>query len=369
MYTIQTEKFWEYENEMEIFLEKYDKQHLPVLIYGAGKGLDWVKRLIGLYDIEVSCVIDKRGSEVKDFPVLTIHEAREKFKNQEVFILVSTPKFEIEVLKELEVSFSKNYIFSFECELYYSYIHSMKDYRVYLKENQENLMIFMEDLQDEISKKTLNNVILGRVTGKFSYFREVQVSDQYFPKDIIQLKDETILDVGACKGDTVEQIVKLGLKEIKKVYCFEPDNQCLKDLEKNMELLQKPFEVKIIKKGAWKEQESLFFQSDDMHGASKIIEEGNGSIRVDLDKIDNLIDEEENITLIKMDIEGAELAALQGAVRTIRKCKPKLAICVYHKNEDFIQIPNFIREMVPEYKFYLRHHNVSGTETVLYAVI
>ena len=81
------------------------------------------------------------------------------------------------------------------------------------------------------------------------------------------------------------------------------------------------------------------------------------------------MDLSDRVVHIKMDIEGAEKRALRGAVEIIRRDKPMLAICVYHKNDDLLEIPKLIKEIVPDYKFYLRHHNVAGTETVLYAII
>lgn len=69
-----------------------------------------------------------------------------------------------------------------------------------------------------------------------------------------------------------------------------------------------------------------------------------------------------------MDIEGAELKALEGAENLIRNAHPKLAICVYHKNEDIDQIPRLLLEYYPEYRFYLRHYSVTKAETVLYAI-
>ena len=69
-----------------------------------------------------------------------------------------------------------------------------------------------------------------------------------------------------------------------------------------------------------------------------------------------------------MDIEGAELMALQGAEKIIRKYKPKLAVCVYHKPEDIIEILKYTLELNPEYKIHLRHYSNYFWETVMYAV-
>jgi hypothetical protein len=70
-----------------------------------------------------------------------------------------------------------------------------------------------------------------------------------------------------------------------------------------------------------------------------------------------------------MDVQGVELKALNGAVKTIMRDRPKLAICVYHKPEDLFKIPKYIKNLVPEYKLYMRHHAWSLIETVLYAVV
>ena len=82
--------------------------------------------------------------------------------------------------------------------------------------------------------------------------------------------------------------------------------------------------------------------------------------------MDNCILDE--VTYIKLDIEGAELEALKGAKKIIQKYKPRLAVCIYHKKEDLIEIPQYLKELVPEYKFYVRHYSNTTWETVLYAV-
>ena len=70
-----------------------------------------------------------------------------------------------------------------------------------------------------------------------------------------------------------------------------------------------------------------------------------------------------------MDIEGAEMDTLIGAQKIIKRCKPKLAVCIYHRMNDIIKIPIFLKELVPEYNFKVRQHSKSMLETVLYAEV
>lgn len=77
---------------------------------------------------------------------------------------------------------------------------------------------------------------------------------------------------------------------------------------------------------------------------------------------------QDDVTFIKMDIEGAELDALKGGKEIIERCKPKLAISIYHRPMDIFDIPSLIINNNKEYTLYLRHYSIFNTETVLYAV-
>lgn len=92
---------------------------------------------------------------------------------------------------------------------------------------------------------------------------------------------------------------------------------------------------------------------------------------IPLRKIDTLVSDKiiEKVDFIKMDIEGSEYNALQGAVSTIKKFQPKLAISLYHINDDFYRIPILLKTLNPNYKFRLGHYTIHGEETVLYAYI
>lgn len=76
----------------------------------------------------------------------------------------------------------------------------------------------------------------------------------------------------------------------------------------------------------------------------------------------------ETISFIKLDIEGAELEALKGAKNIIKRDRPQMAICIYHKPEDIIDIPIYLKSILPNYRFYIRHKNIYFFDTILYCI-
>lgn len=76
----------------------------------------------------------------------------------------------------------------------------------------------------------------------------------------------------------------------------------------------------------------------------------------------------DDVSFIKMDIEGAEYKAIRGAAKLIERCKPKLAISIYHKVEDIWELPELILKICPDYRLYMRHYSIAQAETVLYAI-
>ena len=76
----------------------------------------------------------------------------------------------------------------------------------------------------------------------------------------------------------------------------------------------------------------------------------------------------ERADIIKMDVEGAEEEAINGACSTIRKYRPKLMISLYHRNRDIFYIPLMIKKLNPDYRLCIRHQPyIPAWETNLYA--
>lgn len=188
------------------------------------------------------------------------------------------------------------------------------------------------------------------------------IKNQYFDLDIIRFDaQEVFVDGGSLNYFTAKQLLDI-CDTVKTIYAFEPDPKCAKRCREEAKKLRE-HEFEVIEKGLYKENASLCFKS--MNGGESSIDE-SGEIRIEACTLDSQITD--RVTFIKLDIEGAELDALQGAQTIIQKYRPKLAICVYHRENDILDIPDYLLELVPDYKLYLRHYSDCDTETVLYAI-
>ncbi len=197
-------------------------------------------------------------------------------------------------------------------------------------------------------------------------YRCADENEIYFDKDIIRLtSNEVFADVGVFDGGSSINFVENTKGAYNKIYLFEPNQEAIAMCKESLSVMSID-NYELFPVGLWDKKEMLSFSGS---GASFSLNDGNeNELSIPVNSLDNLIGENE-VTFIKMDIEGAEFKALQGAKKSIMKHKPKLAISLYHKPEDLFEIPSYIRSLVPEYKFYLRHYSSNWCDTVLYAVL
>jgi FkbM family methyltransferase len=182
---------------------------------------------------------------------------------------------------------------------------------------------------------------------------------QYF--DCFPLSDhEIVVDGGMYTGDTFKNYLRFSHGRFCTYYGFEPNDEIYKIALQNIGHIEN---VVTVPKGLWKESSRLRF----IGGVTSGQLDEKGDRLVDVTSLDEFFAEKEWPTFIKMDIQGAELAALQGAKRIISKGKPKLAICAYHKPSDLYELPEIIKQFGADYKLRLRHYSDTIYETVLYA--
>ena len=189
--------------------------------------------------------------------------------------------------------------------------------------------------------------------------------NEYFIPEILSLGEhEVFVDAGAYTGDTISQFLAYVNQQYDKIFAFEPDES---NFRKCQEYITKvgSDNIKLYCSGLWDKNQRLSFDSKaDMSSAVDM----DGNYEVDVVALDELLGIGQRISLVKMDIEGAELKALYGMKRLIKEYKPKLAISIYHKAEDIIAIPLYLKQLNPDYRFYLRHSNSYIYDSILFAV-
>lgn len=204
-------------------------------------------------------------------------------------------------------------------------------------------------------------------------FRHFFASNYKYQSDDCRIQPETgdiLFDCGACLADTgiffANAVGPQG-----KVICFEPmpKNQAL--AQANLDMNPKLAPRLSIVPAAVGYNHGSFLEFSESGPASRALHEctRSNSIRVPVVSLDRMAEALSlpRVNFIKMDIEGAELEALQGAKNILHRYRPQLAICLYHRPSDFTEIPAFLDSLNLGYRFYLGHHYVNQFETVLYA--
>lgn len=253
--------------------------------------------------------------------------------------------------------------------------HGVMGLTVYPPEElPQNTRVFLavkyhaEEIKQQLISKGIREENIINV-GKTLYDMGVR---QYFDLPYLPHHEkEVFVDAGALNGDTSLRFIEWCHNKFEHIYCFEPDRTNIEKCHKNLEHAESceggiqhiSERYTIIPKAVYDKKGEISFDVCS-NGLSKV---GTGTETVPTASLDEELFGK-RITFIKMDIEGAELHALQGARNIIKKQRPTLAISVYHKPEDIIEIPNYILELNTDYQFYLRHYSLFGTETVLYAI-
>jgi len=229
-----------------------------------------------------------------------------------------------------------------------------------LDEKKRYLSVY-NHLNDETSKKVLEKVLNFRLNRDPSFLNEFtyRPEEQYFENFISLPKESVFVDGGGFDGLTSILFTK-NFPEYSNIYYFEPSEKSMLHSKANLKDYRN---IIYFEKGLWNKTETLKFNNS-LGNANRI--SNSGEITIYATALDEVIPE--RVDFIKMDIEGAELNALYGSKNLIAKYRHILAICVYHKQIDFIEIPEFILSINPDYKIFLRHYTEGVCETVMYFV-
>lgn len=213
------------------------------------------------------------------------------------------------------------------------------------------------DEDDPLTSRYLDIILSMRLDGEdklypSSYYEGTGVGINYFCDDKLSPKgDVTYIDIGAYNGDSIEPVYNYYGDRLKHIFAFEPDDksrECLYEYLKKRGISNK---TDVFRYALGNENKQIRFSPSGLVGQ---VDE-NGDIVLEQRKFDDLNDISAiGDLMIKMDIEGAELGALEGMRNSISNNLPYLAICIYHNEKDLFEIANFIKSIDPRYHLYIR---------------
>lgn len=241
------------------------------------------------------------------------------------------------------------------------------DYTWFARQRQRIFHCY-EILHDDVSKMVYVDLLCNKIAPQYAKlsYDNLFSEGEYFGHGLFSLDDhEVFIDCGAFTGDTIEKFIQIKQDKFHSIVAFELDQDNYEQLQSFISSKMSSVKNKIISYnfGVWSRSETIRYgrggEHDPSEGYSVFKKENTTEGKVV--KIDDII-ECQKATFIKMDIEGAELPALYGAAGTIRKMKPKLAICLYHRLSDLWEIPLYIYKLHQDYKISIRHHHVSDVK-------
>ncbi len=204
-------------------------------------------------------------------------------------------------------------------------------------------------LFDKDSQKIFEGCIEFMLGGDLNVLRRITTEKDEVFHNILRLSEtEHYLDLGAYRGDTVDELLSYTSGKYSNIIALEPDRRTFRKLCEHIEGMQNVF--------AYQKAVSSFSGNVKFNSAagrqSSISSVGTDTETVTVDELCA----DKDVTYIKMDVEGAEIDAIIGAKNTLAEKKPKLNIALYHKFTDLFEIPLLIKSINPDYKFFIRRH-------------
>ena len=239
-------------------------------------------------------------------------------------------------------------------------------------EKLEDYLAIDGAFEDDESRRVWHGILMGRLTADMGHFQNVytDVSEMYFPGCFKYQLDEILVDAGACDGADTVRYLRKHHHQLNAAYLYEISSENRAAIRTNLEQfngLGLSTKLHVREKGLWHRAETLQFTGESLYAIlDEKIETPNHATESRPTEVIDLDSDLESATLIKLEIEGAEQNALEGAERILREGKPKLAVSLYHQSDDILTVLRFLTKLDLGYRYRLSHHWGSEIRTLLY---
>ena len=362
--------------ERRVLAELEAKPDMPIVLFGAGNLGRHALALLGAHEHDVAAFMDNApdlwGSSVDGVPVLSPTDATLRFAGEGLAIVTiwrAEGGHDFLVTRDDLLRRGWGRVESF-IPLFWGY---GSDALPYITIDLPTKVLMAKDgvmaaaglWSDERSMREYVAQIQWRLDGDFGALSPPE-PDQYFADGLVHVgPDEVFVDCGAFTGDTLLDVAKR-VSSWRAYHAFEPDPASFAALQAAAASLPASLgeRVRVYQAATADRSSTGRFNATGLGSASLSAE---GDDEVSCVSIDDVVTGSPP-TFVKMDIEGAEQAALVGATRAIREGRPLLAVAAYHKQADLWELPHQVHDMMPDYRLFLRPHAGEGFDTVLYAI-
>ncbi len=357
-------------SKTELFPRKIDK---PVILYGAGTLGKMAKDFFNYLGTPLLYVVDKNANQYKtdeywqNIKIIHPDDVKETDKKDCLLVvcIVTTPLMKLR--DELKNKGWKDIAFFYDVSEAYHDRYPLSNGWFLGKFNdkeKKSIEKVFSSLADDISRAYYVQFLAWRKLRIELLFDGLKINKDnrfFIPEITGRLQEsEVFVDCGAHKGLVTEKFLKTVNNRYRAIYLIEPDYVNSEILETKLRDIPNTTIIKCALSD--KNGEGKFCQG--FNFVSKLNKLGKDNVKIAT--LDSL-----NIpaTFIKMHLEGGELDALKGAVNTIQKYRPIIAVTIYHNSDGVWKIPLFLISNAKNYKYYMRLHSWGGTGAVFYAIL
>lgn len=322
----------------------------PIVLYGTGNGADKIIDACEKYGIKLSAVFASDGfvrdRSFRDMRVLAYSDVRERF-GDDIVVLPAFGSVRDDVIGFFEELDARHELIIPEVPLYGGGIFDAAHYA----ECRDLLSKVYSMLSDDASRGLLLDAVDFRMTGKLKYLKRCESVPETLSSMPFAERVKSCLDGGAFRGDSAQDMLT-AFPNVERIIALEPDPSTFKKLSA---FADETHGVVVPVNSALG---NFVGESDCVSSGSR----GSGiagrnrrakSVTIHCDTVDRIC-ADEKLDFLKLDVEGFEREALEGARETVARDRCAVSVSLYHRTDDLLTLPLLAAEMLGECDMYLR---------------
>lgn len=323
---------------------KLKRESKPILLYGMGDGAEKILSVLGSYGIQISGIFVSddflRDKVFHGHKLLSFSQAEKLFGSFITLVAFGTQR--AEVLDNINKVSAKQHLYVPDVPVVGSNLFTTD----FARNNAKKIKWVYDKLETDWDKYVYESIIRFKLTGRKEYlYRSVGKKSNVY--NALELSNDAVcVDCGAFTGDTVAELLSYNIA-YKAIYAIEPDEKTFKKLSAYADSDKR---ITCVNAAVSDNENGVLFSAAGSRG-SKSADSGK---HVPTLSIDYLF-KGERANYIKLDVEGMEKQAINGASKTIKRHKPKMLVSCYHRSEDVFELPMQVFDIRGDYKLKIYH--------------